>query len=401
MPSTYISMRRLLFLTISGMFLLSCKKSSVTPEAPVIITSISPLKDGPGAPITITGSGFGTDSLSCTVQFNGKTAVLEFFSDTVLKVRVPVNTLSGKIKVNAGSQSAISKDNFEILAGIWTRKTDFPGDGRTNLVSFTIGNKAYVGLGDSNGPEYNDLYEYDAMSNSWTRKADMPVTSRTRATAIVAGGKAYIIGGAQSPISFTKEVWEYDPVGNSWTRKADLPGAARVFAAGFSINNKVYYGSGQGTYVGGNNGLKDWWEYNPVTNTWTAKNDLPFGIVSNAQAFIIGTKSYFGATPYSNPSNGFWEYESTTDIWTRLSDFPGKSNYYASSFVINGKAYVAAGTGNECYEFDPATNTWIQRTSHPYHRTGGIGFAIGNKGYLTTGSSMTYLDKDTWEFSVQ
>lgn len=359
------------------------------------------MRDGPGAPISIRGVGFGTDSLACTVLFNGKTAALEAFSDTLLKVRVPSNALTGKIEVKSGTKSAITKDDFILLSGIWNRKTDFPGDGRVNLVSFTIGSKGYVGLGDSNGPEYNDLYEYDATSNSWTKKANMPVSSRTRAAAIVAGGKAYVICGSQAGNGYVNEVWEFDPITNSWTRKADFPGTARIFAAGLSVNNKIYYGTGQGAPVGGVNAYKDWWEYNPATNTWAAKKDVPFGIIANAQAFTIGTKGYFGATPYSNPSNGFWEYDAATDNWTRLSDYPGQSNYYASSFVINGKGYVAAGIGNECWEFDTSLNTWTQRTSHPYHRTSGIGFAIGNKGYLTTGSSRVYMDKDTWEFSLQ
>lgn len=394
-------MRQLLLLTMYAMIILSCNKSSQPPSATIVINTISPIKDGPGAPVTITGTGFGKDSSACSILFNGKMATVESFSDTMLKVRVPLNASTGKIEVKSGTQSAITKNNFIILSGIWSRKTDFPGAGRTNLVAFTIGNKGYVGLGDSNGPEYNDLYEYDAVTDSWTKMANMPVNSRTRATAIVAGGKAYIICGAQSPTSLLNEVWEFDPSTNSWSPKADFPPIGRVFAAGFSINNMIYFGTGQGTMVGGNNTYKDWWEFNPATNIWTAKKDVPFGYISNAQAFTIGSKCYFGATPYSSPSNGFWEYDAANDSWTRLADFPGTTNYYASSFVINGKGYVAAGTGNECWEFDPASNSWNQKTSHPYHRTGGIGFAIGNKGYLTNGSSRIYLDKDTWEFSLQ
>jgi N-acetylneuraminic acid mutarotase len=394
-------MRYLLLLTLTGITILSCKKSSVAPAVPVVISSVSPLKDGPGAPITIIGTGFGTDSMACSVLFNGKSAIVESFSDTLLKVRVPSNAINGKIQVKSGTQSAFSKDDFTLLSGTWNRKTDFPGDGRTNLVSFTIGNKAYVGLGDSNGPVYNDLYEYDAATNTWTKKANLPGTGLNRATAVSAGGKGYVICGTSPGSILKNELWEYDPVVNNWTKKADLPTSGRFYAAGFSINNKIYFGTGQAAPLGSPETYKDWWEYNPASNTWAAKKDIPFGAITNAQTFVIGTKAYLGATPYSNPTNGFWEYEATTDTWTRLSDFPGKSNYYASSFAINSKGYIAAGTGNECYEFDPGTNTWTQRTSHPYHRTGGIGFAIGNKGYLTTGSSMTYLDKDTWEFSLE
>lgn len=396
MPSTFISMRLLLLITITIIISFSCNKTS---EIPVVINSVTPMKDGPGAPITILGTGFGTDSAACTVLFSGKPATIESFSDTKLIVRVPSNATNGKIEVRVKSQSVLTTNDFILLSGIWNRKSDFPGAGRTNLVSFTIGNKAYVGLGDSNGPFYNDLYEYDASTNSWTKKANLPGPGLNRATAIAAAGKGYIICGTEPGSIIKNDLWEYNPSSNAWTKKADFPGVGRFYAAGFSVNDKIYFGAGQVPISGGSSILTDWWEYNPGTNAWTQKKELPFGSIIMPHALTIGTKGYLGASEFS--SNSFWEYDATSDTWKSLSNYPGNKNLYSSSFTINGKAYVVAGTGNECWEFDPANNTWTQRTSHPYNRTGGIGFAIGNKGYLTTGSSMTYLDKDIWEFSLQ
>ena len=43
----------------------------------------------------------------------------------------------------------------------------------------------------------------------------------------------------------TKDFWEYDPVANTWTQKADFGGAARDSAVGFSIGSKGYIGTGE------------------------------------------------------------------------------------------------------------------------------------------------------------
>ena len=60
-------------------------------------------------------------------------------------------------------------------------------------------------------------------------------------------------------IGYTKDFWEYDPSTNTWTQKLDFGGTARHGAVGFAIGNKGYIGTG----YNGTSGTKDFWEYNP------------------------------------------------------------------------------------------------------------------------------------------
>ena len=62
-------------------------------------------------------------------------------------------------------------------------------------------------------------------------------------------------------ISAKKDFWEYDPSSNTWAQKADFGGPARYAAVGFSIGLKGYIGTG---YDGGYQ--NDFWEYGPLTD---------------------------------------------------------------------------------------------------------------------------------------
>src|SRR5690242_17530130 len=57
-----------------------------------------------------------------------------------------------------------------------------------------------------------------------------------------------------------------------WTQKAYFGGKAREVAIGFSIGGKGYIGTGlRHNTIGG----IDFWEYDPATNIWTRKADVP------------------------------------------------------------------------------------------------------------------------------
>lgn len=135
---------------------------------------------------------------------------------------------------------------------------------REGAVSFSIGNKGYLGTGiDDISPYYKkDFREYDPNGNTWTQKADFEGTARSSAVGLSIGNKGYIgtgLSGNYPDYIYYKDFWEYHPDANSWTKKADFGGTACSGAVGFSIGNKGYLGTGF------NNGAfyKDFWEYDP------------------------------------------------------------------------------------------------------------------------------------------
>lgn len=289
------------------------------------------------------------------------------------KTSFPSGTLIRAGATSAGNKAYVGKGDYgsefweyDPITDVWTQKANFGGGSRDWPLCFSIGNKVYMGLGSS-GSNMNDLWEYDPLTNAWTQKLSlgqldslgMAVQGNLGAVAFSINGKGYV--GTGINMAYTKkDFYEFDPIQNSWTTKNLFPGTARYGAVGFSIGNKGYLATGSdgmGTF------LTDLWEYEPVTDTWTQKSSFPGSPRHAAVAFTIGTKAYVGSgSTQSSPDceDDFWCWDQATDTWTPVTTFPGNPRKMSLGFAVNGKGYF--GTGFTCpnyaqsdlWEFDPS-----------------------------------------------
>jgi N-acetylneuraminic acid mutarotase len=80
-----------------------------------------------------------------------------------------------------------------------------------------------------------------AAEDTWTTKGDMPTARFSLSTSMV-NGKIYAIGGdlrgRGAPLS-TSTVEEYDPATDTWTARADMP-TARWGLSASVVNGKIY-----------------------------------------------------------------------------------------------------------------------------------------------------------------
>jgi hypothetical protein len=201
-----------------------------------------------------------------------------------------------------------------------------------------------------------------------------------------------------------------------WTQKANFPGTGRYLAASFSIGTKGYIGIGY-TDVTITSAFTDFWEWDQTTNVWTKKADYPGnsgGVVAN---FSIGSKGYI-ATGQSKIEAGFtnelWEYNPATDSWTQKASLPSTpERAWAVGFSIGTKGYIGTGTKDvsspgdsyfqDFWEWDQETNLWTQKANFGgTARSYAVGFSIGTKGYIGTGEDIidgNDVDKkDFWEW---
>ena len=107
-------------------------------------------------------------------------------------------------------------------------------------------------------------------------------------------------------------------------------------AVGFSINGKGYFATGNQA-VGVSKAL---WQYDPTTDSWIRRSDLPYATFSSV-GFSMNGKGYVGL---GGAASEFWEYNPTTDSWVKAPVFEGGGRTGAKAFVINNKAYVGLGT---------------------------------------------------------
>ncbi len=92
-----------------------------------------------------------------------------------------------------------------------------------------------------------------------------------------------------------------------WVHRSEFAGPKRLAAVSFSINGKGYVGTGNsqdGVFIV----YDDFWEYDPICDTWTRKADFPGGLRHRAIGFSIGGKGYLGTgVSTSGRMNDFWE----------------------------------------------------------------------------------------------
>jgi CARDB/Galactose oxidase, central domain len=302
------------------------------------------------------------------------------------------------------------------LGDTWTQKTDLgsSNDGRNSAIAFSIGNKGYVGGGMDSTVTKNDFWEYDPQTNVWTQKANIGGSVRSDAFAFSIGNKGYVGGGTDGAFVLN-DFYEYNPVANTWTQKANVS-VNKFEATGFSIDtngdgitDKGYVGAGlDQNFVAQN----DFYEYNPVTNAWTQKAN--FGGVARigAVGFGIGKKGYMGTGSFTGAGGtifqtttfaDFWEYNPLSNTWVRKTDFPGGTRGNAIGFSIGQYGYIGTGISvvsntdfypNTFYQYNPLNNTWTQKanfTGSPLY--GAVGFSVGVNGYVATGFNGTYTKR--------
>ena len=252
--------------------------------------------------------------------------------------------------------------------------------------------------------------------NTWTKLNDVGMGKRERATGFAIGSIGYLCGGLDTAEVIHKDLWAYNPQTDAWSQKADLPGSARRDAVSFVIDNYAFVGSGMDSVSGPTgNTLKDFWRYNPQTNTWSAVADFPGaggqGIYF-ATGFSVAGKGYLcgGKTGPNLYSSQLWEYKPSNNQWIQRANFPGGVRYQMISFVVGAKAYVGMGTDQNIYKkdvycYDPGANTWQAIAPFPaYERAAASTFTLEERGFVCLGNNggllsdlIEYNPKtDTW-----
>jgi N-acetylneuraminic acid mutarotase len=367
---------------------------------PAEIYNINPLKGYVGTKVVITGINFGNRKDKIIIYFGDIAAPVDSCSDNRIVVRVPVidKDIDVNIVLSSYNKQIKSVDKFRAFT-YWAKMSNITGGPRFGAAGFSINNIGYVGLGtQSSGDNYEDLYALNAETNSWGKKANFPGNPRAFSVSCVMENKAYL-GFGLGGYTYYHDFWSYEPESDKWTKiKEDdristfsdayfvlnnelyifaqsgsfkysptdnqfieisgFPGDYRYFSSGVTCDGLGYIVAGQ--MPSGNQVLKDLWCYNPTSNTWTKKADIPQGYRDGIACFVINNKIYAGlGGSWGGNYLDFYEYTPSTNTWVRIQDFPGEKRELPVSFTLNNKGYIGTGRNyrteelSDFWEFNP------------------------------------------------
>lgn len=263
------------------------------------------------------------------------------------------------------------------------------------------------------GPFGMSLVEvYDPQTNTWERLTDMP-TVRSGAKAAVVAGRIYVLSGRVGKdnravnLKVLKVVEMYDPETDTWVRKQDMSRRRMAFGIGV-VAGKIY--AIGGTVQAGDRKPEEPWRvdlvevYDPVTNTWAKRADMPTRRRA-VKAAVIGDTLYAiggGGWPPAGDGGPFLGtievYEPRINRWTKRADIPNPRTVF-STVVVADKIYLIGGlrAGDRhpapVEVYDPATERWRVIPARPTVRSPFGIAAVNGKIYIFGG-----YDKD-WELS--
>jgi N-acetylneuraminic acid mutarotase len=216
-------------------------------------------------------------------------------------------------------------------------------------------------------------------------------TTRAGLSASAVNGKIYAIGGGLSwGGTCVSAVEEYDPATDTWTTKSDMP-TARANLSTCVVNGKIYA-------IGGATGPTEIFsiveEYDPATDTWTTKANMPTArnfpsaCVLNGKIYVIG-----GAFSQQGLTSIVEIYDPGTNTWSdTISDMQTVRAGFATS-IVNGRIYAFGGIPNmlaaplsTIEEFDPETDIWTFKSDMPTGRLFLTSTSVNNKIYIIGGT---------------
>lgn len=248
--------------------------------------------------------------------------------------------INDKIYLRAGSYFV----EYDPSTSLWSNKS-FTADVQLGIGFGVIASRLYA-VGESR----TDIY--DQLSDQWS--SGVPLSSpRYSSSVCTFNNKIYVFGGAtRNPLDGldvpSNVVEQFDPVSNQWTTKSVMP-TARSGSVAVAVNNLLYVINGWAN--GFTSSAVE--AYDPATDTWTSKASFGCnGSMSGSTASVVNDKIY-----WFDANQNVCEYDSLTNTWSAKNQMPAASSNMKSE-MINGKIYLIGSMG--VYEYDPTSDLWRQ-----------------------------------------
>ncbi|OOB92252.1 hypothetical protein B0T42_01120 [Rathayibacter sp. VKM Ac-2630] len=287
---------------------------------------------------------------------------------------------------------------------------------RAEAGGVAVGGKLYVFGGQFSGVTQTLRSDrYDPATNSWTRLRDLPELI-THAPVVADGTTLWILGGyvGLDKKDSSRRVWKYDIPTDTYTAGPALP-AARGGGGAAIVGRQLHYLTGavrQDSTGASTVDHPDHWVLNlDGGTTWTASTPVP-NPRNHVGTVVLGSKIYVIGGQHRENESGTPQvqvdaFDVVTKTWTRRADLPvARGHISASTFAWNGKVLVLGGSeagavsSRTLYEYDPATNAWITRTSLPEALKSPVADLIDGRIIVSGGRTASGATTKTWSGST-
>jgi N-acetylneuraminic acid mutarotase len=229
-------------------------------------------------------------------------------------------------------------------------------------------------------------------------------------------GIIYVVGGRRvdpstSEVRIIARVDAYNVATNTWSQVASLPGPREEVNGASVINGKLYVTGGRSNVVTPEflfKATRTLFVYDPGTNGWTRKADMPHAGCAGVQG-VIGGELYVylppvggGAPCGGSPEMGlFFRYNPATDTWMRRAAPPSDhkdgagrvidnrlhlgGGFRLSPCAVNGEPTFCDELSRQLDVYNPATNTWETKAALPYIWGGMAAAVLNGKLFLVGG----------------
>ena len=225
-----------------------------------------------------------------------------------------------------------------------------------------------------------------SATGAWATRAAYPRDWWAASSASVTNSNGhnilYVIGGAPpfaGPGKISDAVKAYDVETNTWSAKAHFPVRVWQSNGAVAIDGKIYVSGGQSrrfdearqAYVRVQ--LRTLYVYDPATNLWTRRADMPIlaaqGPSATFNGFLYVATACNGAPACGSPTGteqgALWRYNPKNDNWVLLTRTPHDPSFGGGGF-IGGKLYLLSEAGQGATDvYDVATNTWSAGPGRP------------------------------------
>ncbi len=345
--------------------------------------------DNPNPTLNTAARVFASDSVS----FNPADSVLDYVStltslglDTSYYVRSFVILSDKNGDLDTAYNRYVKQFHTARPEDIWFIRKDFPsGSVRTEAVSFTLNNEAYIGTGANGLRLLGDFWKYNPTEDSWTAISN-GIPPRYKASAFVIYDSAYVGMGLASQYDSTAvlgDLWMFNGV--FWVSRDSIDiNAERYDAVGFS---GYYHGKMVGFIAFGRTVYErdDIYVYDPTQDTpdtlrgaWYKGPILSparYGAIAvtlsgGHYVFLGGGRNEYGYL------NDYYIFDLDNEVFRSTSgDFPGPARYNAVTAAIKfdrdgtTHEYVYVGTGqgkdgylNDWYAYDLLQQKWMVKS---------------------------------------